>query len=88
MILKKITPQEINDLIYSVKYEVVDATTTTICIIMTKCGFTAIGTNSCLNMSDWIEQKGKEDSYAKAIDKIWEMEGYHRKRMAEHNRNS
>ena len=83
---KKLTPEYLESLIIDVDYQRLGATTTTICALHISCGkgvapFVLIGTAACINPADFDLEKGKETAYRNAFDKLWELEGYHQKRL-------
>lgn len=80
------TPQltlvDIEQVIDTVDWYVVEDTTTTVCFIKTYTGFILTGTNSCLNKAKWDRGLGKDQSYEMALDKLWELEGYYHSKKA------
>lgn len=72
----KLTVEYINSRIVNVQYHVFPETVLTVCCITLKNGFNVIGTNSPVSKDNWIEEIGKKESYRKAVDQIWELEGY------------
>jgi len=76
---EKIEPQEIEALIDSERFVLMNENFI-ICVLKVG-GFTIIGENSCLNPNDFDTELGKESSRADALNKLWELEGYHRSRI-------
>jgi hypothetical protein len=55
---------------------VIPGTTTTICCLVLRNGFTVIGESSCLSAKNFDQEIGREISKDNAKDKIWALEGY------------
>lgn len=72
----KLTVGYINSRIVDVHYHVFPGTTITVCCITLKNGFGVSGVNSPVSKDNWIEEIGRKESYRKAVDQIWELEGY------------
>lgn len=49
---------------------------TMICCLILKNGFEVIGSGSCVDPDNFNENIGKRISRDKAIEKVWELEGY------------
>lgn len=49
---------------------------TTVCLMTLKNGFEIIGTSACVNPKDYNIEIGKKYAREKAMDKLWELEGY------------
>lgn len=49
---------------------------TTVCILTLKNGFEVVGTSGVVDKSNFDEGIGREFAKKKAIEKIWELEGY------------
>lgn len=50
---------------------------TTICLVTLNNNFEVVGTSACVNVEDFNQVIGENLAYEKAIDKIWELEGYY-----------
>lgn len=79
----RITPERIDALANSLIYKAsrVPDTTTTLCVAMLPNGFVvSTGMSACVDPANFDEVKGvkyaMEDAQKKAIDKLWELEGY------------
>ena len=72
----RITPADIEAVIHDEKYHVIPGTTTTICCLVLRNGFTVIGESSCLSAKNFDQEIGREISKDNAKDKIWALEGY------------
>lgn len=49
---------------------------TTVCILTLDSGFEVVGTSGVVDKSNFNEEIGNKFAREKAIDKIWELEGY------------
>lgn len=49
---------------------------TTAVVLTLKNGFEVIGTASCVNPAEYNEEIGKKFARDRALNKIWELEGY------------
>jgi hypothetical protein len=49
---------------------------TTICQITLENGFTVEGSSACVTKSEYNQALGEKYSFEKAIDNLWELEGY------------
>ena len=79
----KVTPEQINAIMADVTYHVyrVPDTTTTIAVAFDKDGFSlGVGMSACVDPTNFDEKLGEKiackDAEKKAIDKLWELEGY------------
>lgn len=50
--------------------------TMTICIVDMQNGYKAIGTSACVDPANYSRAIGEKLSFANAIDKLWDLEGY------------
>lgn len=72
----RLTPQLIDALIANEHYWGVPLTTTTICALILRNGFTVVGESSCAAPENFDPDLGRKISRDKARDKIWALEGY------------
>lgn len=73
--MAKCTPEQIEAAV--VKEEVVKLGVKTTCVVLTlKNGFEVIGISACVDPSEYNEEIGKKFARQRAIDKVWELEGY------------
>lgn len=70
-----LTPQDIENCIASEEYSTV-GNKTTVCVLTLKNGFEVVGTASPVDPADYSLEKGKEPARRRAIDRLWELEGY------------
>jgi hypothetical protein len=85
MTLKKIEEAELEALIDDEQYVVQG--TMTICTLELASGFKLVGTSACLNDDDFNDTIGRQVARQKAFDRLWELEGYHRKATAHAEQN-
>ena len=72
----RLTPQDIDDAIMSVKYHVFENSTMTVCCIVLKNGFCVVGESAAASMANFDKEIGQKISYENARNKIWMLEGY------------
>lgn len=74
--MKKITAEDLEKEIAAEMYHRFAPTTTTVCCLVLKNGFTVTGQSSCLFSDDYNEEIGKKVARERAIDKIWSYLGF------------
>lgn len=72
----RITPEDINNKVYSVRYHQFGGTTVTICLLTLRNGFTVVGESACASVENFDEAIGQQIAYDNAKEKIWQLEGY------------
>lgn len=72
----RITPADIEAVIRDDKYHVIPGTTTTICCLVLRNGFTVIGESSCISPKNFDAEIGRKIARENAKNKIWALEGY------------
>jgi hypothetical protein len=72
----RVTLAEIESVIHDEKYHVIPGTTTTICCLVLRNGFTVIGESSCVSEKNFDQAIGRKIAKDNAKDKIWALEGY------------
>lgn len=50
--------------------------TLTVCVLTLRNGFTVTGESACLSPANFNQEIGENIAYQKALDKLWELEGY------------
>lgn len=70
----KLTIDEIKGVIAQEEY--VFKGTLTLCILTLKNGFFVTGESACLDISNYDQEIGKKIAFERALNKIWELEGY------------
>lgn len=72
----RLTDADIDGVIVGAKYAVPEGTTITVCILTLKNGCAITGEASCVAPDNFDRAQGRKASYARAREKIWELEGY------------
>lgn len=72
----RVTLQQVEDAIMAVQYHVFFGTTLTVCAITLRNGFTVTGESACTSLENFDAQLGQVMAREKAVQKIWELEGY------------
>lgn len=49
---------------------------TTVVVLTLKNGFEVVGTSACVDPTNYDHEIGKKYARQRAVDKIWELEGY------------
>ena len=49
---------------------------TTCCVLTLQNGFEVVGTSACVDPANYDEAVGAECARKRAMDKVWELEGY------------
>lgn len=49
---------------------------TTVCVLTLQNGFEVIGSSACVNPDDFNMETGKPYARERALNKVWELEGY------------
>lgn len=72
----KVTPESIEAVIAGEYYTRVPGTTLTICVLTLENGFHVIGDSACVDPDNFDVELGQRYAREKAVEKIWELEGY------------
>lgn len=72
----KVTLADILEKIEATSYTVLPNTTTTVCQLRMRNGYTVIGTSSCVDPNEFSVAVGEKFAFEDAIDKAWPLEGY------------
>ena len=67
---------DIQAVITRADYVVLPNSTTTVCQLTLKNGYTVTGTSACVDPTKFNTAMGEKYAYEKAFDKVWELEGY------------
>lgn len=71
-----VTEEDLENLIVKQEYHVFGGTTTTVCCLVLRNGFTVVGTSACINPENFDHQTGMNLAREDAKDKIWQFAGY------------
>jgi Phage protein (N4 Gp49/phage Sf6 gene 66) family len=88
LIAPRVTPQMITDVIVGAEYHVFPGTTTTVCCLKLRNGFTVIGESACASPENFNEELGRDMACEDARKKIWALEGYLLKQQLHETENS
>jgi len=72
----RLTPAQIESLIYAEYYHVFEGTTTTVCGLRLENGFVVVGHSASVSKENFDAELGRKIARQKAKDKIWKLEGY------------
>lgn len=72
----RLTPDDINNVIVAEMYHVFPGTTTMVCCLVLKNGYTVTGESACISVENYDEEIGKQVARDNAVNKIWMLEGY------------
>ena len=72
----RLNPEHINATIVEEQYHVFPGTTTTVCCLTLKNGFTVTGESASASPENFDEAIGKTIAFDNARNKIWQLEGY------------
>lgn len=70
----KLTIDDIRGVVVSDEY--VTNGTLTLCVLTLKNGFKVTGESACIMPQTFDAEIGKQLAYKRALDKVWELEGY------------
>jgi hypothetical protein len=73
---KRITPADIDYQIEKTIFHVFPGTTTTVCCLVLRNGYTVIGEGACASPENFDRAIGERVAYEDARKKIWALEGY------------
>jgi hypothetical protein len=74
--MNTVTKEHVASRIVSDTYTILPSGKVMVCELTLQNGFTVRGGASVVDKSNFNEEIGKNISYRKAVDKIWELEGY------------
>lgn len=72
----KLTEENINAKIATIKYDRIRGTTTTLCILTLQNGFVVVGKSACVDPAEFDHTLGESIALDDAVSKVWELEGY------------
>ena len=72
----RLTPNDIDNQIIGEQYYRFPGTTTTVCCLTLRNGFSVIGESSCVSGGNFDEEIGQRVAESDARRKIWQLEGY------------
>lgn len=72
----RLKPADIDKAIANEQYHVFEGTTTTVCALTLRNGYTVIGHSGAVSADNFDEEIGRKVARENARQKIWELEGY------------
>lgn len=72
----KLTMGDILDTVLKADYWRLGESTTTICQLTLRNGFTVIGQSACIDPLEFNKSVGEKVAWDNALEKVWELEGY------------
>lgn len=72
----RLTPADIDAAITAEQYHLFPLTTTTVCCLTLRNGYTVIGESACASASNFDAEFGRKLARENARNKIWQLEGY------------
>lgn len=72
----RLTPEAIDAAIVGEDYHVFPGTTTTVCCLRLKNGFTSVGTSASVSMENFDQRIGRMVARDDARRRVWALEGY------------
>lgn len=72
----RLTMGDILDVIKSASYTRLGDSTTTVCQLTLKNGYTVTGESACIDPNLFNQAIGEKVAWDNAVDKIWQLEGY------------
>jgi hypothetical protein len=75
----KLTPEYLEEQIATSEY--LEAFPMIICVLTTVSGFKLTGTSAPIDPNNFDKQIGNDIAYKNAFEKLWELEGYHARKV-------
>jgi len=72
----RVTEAQIDECVVDEKYHVFPGTTTTVCCLTLRNGYSVIGESACASWNNFNEELGRKIARDNARGKIWALEGY------------
>jgi len=72
----RLTPKDIDAQIVFEQYHVFENTTTTVCCLHLRNGYTVTGESAAVSMENFDKEIGRDVARKNAREKIWALEGY------------
>jgi hypothetical protein len=76
MTATKVVQQDIEDEIVAEQYHILPNTTTTVCVLTGKTGWSETGISACADPANFDEKVGKDLAYKNAFNKWWPVLGF------------
>lgn len=72
----RLTPEDIEAAIVQSQYHLFPGTTTLVCCLTLRNGYTVVGSSACASPENFDLELGQKIARRNAADKIWSLEGY------------
>lgn len=72
----RLKPEDIDATIAASDFHVFPGTTTTVCLLKLRNGFSVTGESACVSPENFDAEIGRQIAYGNARQKIWQLEGY------------
>ena len=72
----RLTLEHIKSVVKKADYFVVESTCLTVCVLTLENGFNVTGTSACASPENFNKELGEDIAFKKAVEQIWELEGY------------
>jgi citrate lyase synthetase len=72
----RLSPELIDAAIVSEAYHVFPCTSTTVCLLTLRNGFSVVGQSSAASIENFDAELGRKIARGNAREKIWQLEGY------------
>ena len=72
----RLTPEHIKSVVKQADFFVVESTYLTVCVLTLENGFNVTGTSACASPENFNKELGEDIAFKKALEKVWELEGY------------
>jgi len=72
----RLNPEHIQAQVKSTAYYVFPGTTTTLCCLTLRNGYTVIGKSACVSPENFDKEIGKKIALNDALTQVWQLEGY------------
>lgn len=72
----KLTMGDILDTVVKADYWRLGDSTTTVCQLTLKNGYTVLGQSACIDPLEFNKTVGEKVAWENALDKVWDLEGY------------
>ncbi len=77
----KLTKEHLESLIAKKEF-IRHGETLTICVVTLHSGFQLLGQSACIDPANFDATIGEQIAYDDAVEKLWQLEGYHVKALA------
>ena len=76
LVSPRLTPSDIDAVIVDKSFYTFPGTTTTVCLVTLKNGYTTVGESACASPENFDQEIGNKLAFDNARNKVWSLEGY------------